>query len=146
MAIGGKFASNLVYYQAREIRSVGQWSNIMALPPRRPFKLPTSVTIIFRPDPDGKTSAHALDFDIVSTGADELEARDKIRLAIVSYIETGLLNEWTEDILYPAADEFWPAPGAKLEVGDPIHIMSRNLLVYSASSVANEHREANTLA
>ncbi len=118
----------------------------MSLPPRRPFKLPTTVTIIFRREKNGCIDAHALDFDLMSTGENRQEAEKKVRTAIISYIETGLLNEWTDDICYPAAEKYWPAPGEKLEVGDPISIMSRNLLVYSASSVANEYREANSLA
>jgi hypothetical protein len=118
----------------------------MSLPPRRPFKLPTTVTIVFRREKNGRIDAHALDFNIVATGADRTEAFQKVRTAIISYIETGLLNEWAEDISYPAPDEYWPSPGSQLEVADPICIMSRNLLVYSASSVANEHREAHSLA
>ena len=118
----------------------------MALPPRRPFKIPNSVTIIYHKGDDGSVSAHALDFDLVSSGASEEEAVKKIRTAIVSYIETGLLNEWSEDIQYPAPEQYWPAPGEKLEVDAPIYIMSRSMLVYSASPVANEHREASSLA
>ena len=118
----------------------------MTIPVRRPFQIPTNVTIIFRPEKDGKISAHALDFDLVSTAATQREASKKIRTAIISYIETGLLNEWADDIRYPAPEQYWPEPGVKLEVGDPICIMSRSLLVYSASPVANEHREANSLA
>jgi hypothetical protein len=118
----------------------------MALPPRRPFKIPDTVTIIFRAETNGHTSAHALEFDLVSTAPNQEDALKKVRTAIVSYIETGLLNEWAEDIRYPAPEQYWPAKGAKLDVGEPIYIMSRSLLVYSASSVANEHREAHSLA
>lgn len=118
----------------------------MSLPPRRPFKLPNNVTIILRQEGHGSVTAHALDFDLVATAPTSSEALKNVRTAIVSYIETGLLHEWSEDIAYSAPPEFWPEPGAKLEVGEPIYIMSRSLLVYSASSIANEHREANSLA
>jgi len=118
----------------------------MALPPRRPFKIPDTVTIIFRTETNGDISAHALEFDLVSTAADKETALWKVRTAIVSYIETGLLNEWSEDIRYPAPEQYWPEQGVKLDVGEPIWIMSRSLLVYSASSVANEHRETHSLA
>jgi hypothetical protein len=118
----------------------------MPLPPRQHFKLPTAVTVVFRRDRKGGVDAHVLDFDIVTSGADRAEAYFKIRAAIMSYVETGFLNEWADDIRYPAAAEYWPAPGVQLEVGDPIHIMSQNLVVYSASSIANEHRETHSLA
>ena len=118
----------------------------MALPPRRPFKIPDTVTIVFRVEDNGSMSAHALEFDLVSTAPTKEEATKKVRTAIVSYIETGLLNEWSEDIRYPAPEQFWPEPGAKLEVGNPIWIMNRSMLVYSASPVVNEHREVNSLA
>jgi len=118
----------------------------MPLPPRQPFQLPSTVTILFREEKDGRVSAHALDFDLVSTDANKEQAMKKIRLAITSYVETGLVNEWADDIRFPAPEKYWPEPGARLEVGDPITILSRNLLVYSASSIANEHREAHSLA
>ena len=118
----------------------------MPLPPRRPLKIPNSVTVVFREESDSSISAHALDFDLVSIASTKEEAQEKLRTAIVSYIETGLHNEWSDDIAYPAPEKFWPEPGARLEVGPPIQIMSRSLLIYSASSVANEHREADSLA
>ena len=118
----------------------------MPLPPRQPFQLPSTVTILFREESDGRVSAHALDFDLVSTDANKEQAMKKIRLAITSYVETGLVNEWADDIRFPAPEKYWPEPGVRLEVGDPITILSRNLLVYSASSIANEHREAHSLA
>jgi hypothetical protein len=135
-----------VYHLARSALFERLGARIMALPPRRPFKIPNNVTIVFHEEGDGSISAHALDFDLVSTASTREEALKKVRTSIVSYIETGLLNEWADDIRYPAPDQFWPEPGEKLEVGDPICIMSRNLLVYSASSVAHEHREVDSLA
>ena len=56
----------------------------MPLPPRQPFQLPSTVTIVFREEKDGRVSAHALDFDLVSTDADREQAMKKIRLAITS--------------------------------------------------------------
>jgi hypothetical protein len=117
----------------------------MPLPPRQPFQLPSTVSIVFREEKDGRVSAHALDFDLVATDASREEAMKKIRLAITSYVEMGLLNEWADDIRFPAPEEYWPEPGAQLEVGDPITILNYTLLVYSASSIANEHREAHSL-
>jgi hypothetical protein len=113
---------------------------------RQPFQLPTTVTITYRESSGGKVIAHALDFDIVATGKNREDADQKICLAVRTYIESGFLNGWAEDIRYPAPDEFWPAKGTDLKVTGIIEILSRDLLVYSASPIANEHREANSLA
>jgi len=118
----------------------------MTLPPRQPFQLPSTVTIVFREENDGRVSAHALDFDLVSTDANKEQAMKKVRQAIISYVETGLVHDWADDIRFPAPEKYWPGPGARLEVGDPITILSHNLLVYSASSIGDEHREAHSLA
>jgi hypothetical protein len=121
----------------------------MAMPARKPFELPTTVTIVFRPDPNKTITAHALDFDLVCTSNSREDVIKKIRLAVRSYIEFGFLNGWAEDIRYPAPEKFWPPEGTKLEVMEPIEIMSRELLVYGDSSpslVQDEHREAASVA
>jgi hypothetical protein len=118
----------------------------MPLPPRQPFQLPSTVTVVFREEKDGRVSAHALDFDLVATDANKEQAMKKVRLAITSYVEMGLVSDWADDIRFPAPEDYWPEPGARLEVGDPITILSHNLLVYSASSIADERREAHSLA
>ena len=97
----------------------------MPLPRRQPFQLPSTVTIVFREEKDERVSAHALDFDLVSTDADREQAMKKIRLAITSYVETGLVNEWA-DIRFPAPEKYWPEPGARPEVGDQIAILSHD--------------------
>ena len=71
-------------------------------------QLPSTVTILFREEKDGRVSAHALDFDLVSTDASRELAMNKIRLAITSYVETGLVNEWADDIRFPAPEKYWP--------------------------------------
>ena len=116
------------------------------MPTRHPFQLPTTVTIIFSYEADGKVTAHALDFDIVAIGKNREEADRKICLAVRSYVEFGFLQGWAEDIRYPAPEEFWPSKGTDLKVTGTIEILSRELLIYSASSIANEHREAASLA
>lgn len=118
----------------------------MTLPARKPFELPTAITITFRPTDKGKIIAHALDFDLTSVGEDREEANKKIRLSIRSYVEFGFLNQWADDIRYDAPSMFWPPPGTKLEVGEPIEIMSKDFLVYNASPSAYEHREAAAVA
>ena len=116
------------------------------LPPRRPFELPTSATVRFRPEPDGQTTAHALDFDLCATGKNREEATRKIRLAIRTYVEFGYLNGWIEDIRYPAPERYWPPQGTVFETAEPIIIMDRSLLVYSESPIAHADCEAHSLA
>jgi len=126
---------------------MGRRLNTM-LPPRKPFELPTSVTIRFYPEPNvsGKVTAHALDFDLASTADTKEEALKKIRLSIRSYVEYGFLQGWAEDIRYSAPAKFWPPEGTKLETIEPITIMHRDLLVYSESSLANADRETHFVA
>lgn len=116
------------------------------LPPRKPFELPTTVTIRFYPESGDRVTAHALDFDLASTGKTHEEALRKIRLSIRSYVEFGFLNGWAEDIRYAAPTKFWPPEGTKFETLEPITIMNHSLLVYSESGIANEYREADCLA
>jgi len=116
------------------------------LPSRKPFELPTSVTIRFYSEPDGQITAHALDFDLASTAKTRADALRKIRLSIRSYVEFGFLNGWAEDIRYPAPDKFWPPKGTNFETLDPITIMHRSLLVYSESPVAHVDCEAHPVA
>jgi hypothetical protein len=116
------------------------------LPPRKPFELPTSVTIRFYKEPDGQLTAHALDFDLTATAKDRTNALRKIRLSIRSYVEFGFLNGWAEDIRYPAPDRFWPPEGTSFETLEPISIMHRSLLVYSESPLAHADCEAHSMA
>lgn|ERR1700683_135648 len=119
----------------------------MTLPARKPFELPTAITITFRRTDDGKVVAHALDFDLVSAGESHEEANRKIRLTIRSYVEFGFLNQWSDDIRYDAPATFWPPQGTTLEVAEPIEIMSRDFLVYNASQFAHEEsREVASMA
>ena len=114
----------------------------MTLPARKPFELPTTVTIRFYDEPGTGITAHALDFDLAATGSDRADALEKIRLSVRSYIEFGFLNGWAEDIRYPAPDRFWPPEGTRFETLAPIEIMHQSLLVYSESSFINENPAA----
>lgn len=116
------------------------------LPPRKPFALPASVTIMFRKEPDEQITAHALEFDLAATAPTREDAIRKIRLSIRSYVEFGFLNGWAEDIRYPAPAEYWPPQGTTLETMEPIEIMHRSLLVYSESPIAHVDREAQIVA
>lgn len=116
------------------------------LPPKMPFELPTSVTIRFYTEPDGRITAHALDFDLVATAKNRDNALRKIRVSIARYIESGFLNGWAEDIRYPAPQKFWPPEGTNFETIEPITIMHKSLLVYSESPLAHADREAHSVA
>ena len=116
------------------------------LPPRKPFELPTSVTIRFYSEPDGQITAHALDFDLVATAKTRVDALRKIRLSVRTYVEFGFLNGWAEDIRYPAPEKFWPPEGTNFETIEPITIMHKSLLVYSESPLAHVDCEAHSVA
>jgi hypothetical protein len=94
----------------------------------------------------GQVTAHALDFDLVSTAKDRADALRKVRMSIRSYIEFGFLNGWAKDIRYPAPAKFWPPEGTNFETIEPITIMHQYLLVYSEASLAHADREAHSVA
>jgi hypothetical protein len=112
------------------------------MPQKRPFELPMSVTVGFcRDEKRGKVSAHALDFDLVCVADNEDEATRKIRLAVKTYVEFGLSNNWVDDILFPAPVDYWDKlSGQQITVmSDPILIMARRMLVYRAEPCHEIH-------
>ena len=112
------------------------------MPQKRPFELPMSITVgVCRDDKTGKTSAHALDFDLVCVADNQEEATRKIWLAVKSYVEFGLSNNWADDILFPAPTEYWDKLiGQQITVmADPILIMARRMLVYRATPCDEIH-------
>ena len=70
------------------------------------FELPRSVLILYTKHPH-KVVAHNLDFDLVCVGADRQEAETKIVLSTKSYVEYGLSNGLSDQILRPAPKKFW---------------------------------------
>jgi len=106
--------------------------------------LPMALTVRMCTNRDtGKVTMHALDFDLVCVADDEAEANRKIRLAIKNYIEFGLTNDWSEDILFPAPDEYWQqiANADIIVMGEPIQIMAQKMLVYRATTCHEAHAD-----
>jgi len=90
---------------------------------------------------DGKWVAHALDFDLLAVSGTKEKAVDKVRLATKMYIEFGLMNNWADDIIFPAPNEYWERlTGKCITLLPPIEIEDKRLLVYEAF-MAHEHRQ-----
>jgi hypothetical protein len=79
------------------------------LPKRATFELPMTATVTLCQDPAGNTVAHALDFDLVAVSDTVEKAVEKLCLAVKIYIEYGLSNGWTDDIVFKAPPRFWEA-------------------------------------
>lgn len=100
-------------------------------PQRAPFELPMTMTISLCQECD-KFVAHALDFDLVCVADSEAEATNKTRLAVKTYVEYGLSKGWTDEIMFPAPEEYWDKlKDATISVAEPIQIMDRRIRVYS---------------
>ena len=82
----------------------------------------------------GKYVAHALDFDLVSVAPTKEQAVDKLRLAVKTYIEYGLSNNWAADMMFPAPIEFWTRLLTDSPIGllDPIMIEDNRVTVFEA--------------
>jgi hypothetical protein len=95
---------------------------------------------------DGKIVAHALDFDLVAVSDTAERAIDKLRLVVKTYIEYGLNNNWAQDIIFPAPDEFWErlSPGVPGAIMAPIEIEDNRLFVFQAMLADEHNRVART--
>jgi len=99
------------------------------------FRLPQTVTFSVgaRKD-DGKWVAHALDFDLVCAADTKPKAVEKLRLAVKVYVEYGLVNNFTEDIIFPAPEEYWlRLQGKMAEIMPPIEIEDTRMSVHEAT-------------
>jgi hypothetical protein len=86
--------------------------------------------------------AHALDFDLVAVSGTRAKAVDKLRLAVKIYVEYGLLNRWTDDIIFPAPADYWlRLQGRMAEIMSPIEIEDTRMSVHEAL-LTNEHQLA----
>jgi hypothetical protein len=102
------------------------------VPEKRQFSLPATLTFIFSKDGE-KTVAHALDFDLVAVADTDEEATRKIRLAVKTYVEYGLSNNWVDEIIFPAPDEFWEKlRSAKISLMKPIKVADQSMRTYFA--------------
>src|SRR5690348_8914510 len=97
----------------------------MAVFMNKKFRLPTTITNFIQSN--GHCVAHNLDFDLVSVARTEQEAKDKLNLAIKTYVEFGLSKGW-DDYIYFAAPESVRAelknPETRLEIAPPLEIAS----------------------
>ena len=118
----------------------------MTLPVRRPLELPMMMFVTTCQNEEGFV-AHALDFDIVSVAASENEAMEKVRLAVKTYIEYGVNNNFSADVVYHAPQEFWDkiSPDTPIKMLEPIIVMDRRLLVV-ATAQAHDARPASRVA
>lgn len=91
---------------------------------RKAFRVPMTALFSSFRRPDGKCVAHSLDFDIVAVGEDEERALRKLSLAVKTYVEYGVSNNWVEDVLFPAPPEYWERfmAASSLRTTDPICI------------------------
>ena len=115
-----------------------------ALSKRRAFRLPTTAVFTCQRRPDGKVVAHSLDFDLVCVADNEAEAFRKLRMAVKTYVEYGLSNNWADDIHFPAPTEFWDKFQASKSVKtmEPIEVEDDRMIVVRAIMNCNEHQLA----
>lgn len=108
------------------------------------FRLPMTAAFVSYRRTDGKTVAHSLDFDLVAVAESEVQAFNRLRIAVKTYIEYGLSNNWTEDIFFPAPTECWEKFGAtaSIQTMPPIEIEDDRMIVVRAVVDNHEHREA----
>lgn len=100
------------------------------------FRMPMSTPVLIRERREGepRVIAHALDFDIVCEAPALDVALQKLSLAVKKYIEFGLGNNWTEDILFPAPIECWHqfAHAKPSGISVPIQIDDKPVLLCQA--------------
>jgi hypothetical protein len=113
---------------------------------RRAFRLPMTAAFTCHQRKDGKIVAHSLDFDLVSVADNEEEAFRKLRLAVKTYVEYGLSNNWADDIHFPAPSLFWDKfqRSKSVKTMDPIEVEDDRMLVVRAIMTNNnEHQLAS---
>jgi hypothetical protein len=112
---------------------------------RKAFRLPmTSAFLSYTRGKDGKVVAHSLDFDLVAVDDDEEKAFKRLRLAVKTYIEYGLSNNWTEDIVFPAPREYWEnfMKAKSIRSMEPLEIEDDRMIVIHATMMpGDEHRQ-----
>lgn len=109
------------------------------VPEKKHFSLPTTVSFLISKDRD-KIVAHALDFDLVAVADTEEEAKRKIRLAVKTYVEYGLSNNWADEIIFPAPDEYWDKlKYATIAIGETIEIADMSIRAYCARPYHEEN-------
>ena len=101
------------------------------LPKRATFQLPMMTPVSLYQNAAGNAVAHALDFDLVAVSDTMDKAVEKLCLAVKIYIEYGLSNGWTDDIIFKAPPRFWEgiSQETKTEFLPPIMIDGNPLFV-----------------
>ena len=123
-------------------------NNIMSktIPQRkRASGLPMTAAFVSGKREDGKVVAYSLDFDLVAVADDKENAFRKLRLAVKTYVEYGLNNNWMADIQFAAPPELWDAFAESKSVGvsgPPIEIEDDRMIVVHATMSDHEHRRA----
>ncbi len=117
----------------------------MYTPERKAFKIPmTGAFVSHRRESDGQTVVHALDFDLVAVDPDCETAFQKIRLAVKTYVEYGVSNNWVDDICFPAPVGYWEPfrKASSMNSMAPISIEDdRQMIVVHAAISPNEYRQ-----
>lgn len=116
---------------------------------RKGFRLPmTAAFVSYTRAKDGKTVAHSLDFDLVAVAENEDQAFGRLRLAVKTYVEYGLSNNWAEDIMFPAPTESWDgfAASKSIQSMEPIEIEDDRMIVVRATVAHHEPRQATCAA
>jgi hypothetical protein len=112
---------------------------------RNPFRLPLSITFATCEREDKKWVSHSLDFDLVSVADTKAKALEKVRLSVKTYVEFGLMNNFAEDIIFPAPAEYWQRLDTKVvEMLPPIEVEDKRILVYGATITHELRRAART--
>ena len=108
----------------------------------RAFRVPMTGAFLSHKRPDGKVVVHSLDFDIVAVCDSEDNAFKKVRLAVKTYVEYGLSNNWVDDIPFPAPIEYWERfmNADSMRSMEPIEIEDDRMMVIRATMTGNEHR------
>lgn len=108
---------------------------------KRAFRLPMTGAFLSYPrSKDGKIVAHSLDFDLVAVADDEERAFKKLRRAVKTYVEYGISNNWTADIIFRAPEQCWEAFQKKdtpIRTMEPIDIDEDRMIVVRATISAD---------
>lgn len=110
----------------------------MRLSPPTPLILPRMTTFTIRWNPqEDRTIAHALDFDLVTTGDTEREALERLRSLVKMHIRDCLRKG--ANPLFPAPDRYWNIlPGQSAWILPPIETEGKRLFVVSVRTPKRE--------
>ena len=110
-------------------------------PTSRPLGLPMTALFSVRKC-SGRIIAHALDFDLVATGANRAEALGKLRAAVKHHVEFGFRKRLSQqDILLRAPQEYWDKiKNAPLTLGEEIQIEDQRIQTFTTQTAIDENQ------